>query len=95
MNGEGKKERKKQTLPFCSLFLSNSLFFFFFLFEETIDDDQADHNGENDERPAEKNDLRISQPKYSQLLKGLDFSRSRMVNRHILRLFDRLELNLG
>lgn len=75
------RERKKER---NTLFYSSFSFDFFsssfFLKKETIDDDQADHNGENDERPAEKNDLRISQPKYSQLLKGLDFSHSRMVN---------------
>jgi hypothetical protein len=48
---------------------------FLIFFIETIDDDEADHNNE------EKDDLRISQPKYSQLLKELDFSHSRMVNR--------------
>jgi hypothetical protein len=43
---------------------------------ETLEDegDQNETDGE------EKNDLRISQPKYSQLLKDLDFSRTRMVN---------------
>jgi len=56
-------------------------FFISFSFQETIDDDEADRNEENDDNTNEKNDLRISQPKYSQLLKELDFSQSRMVNR--------------
>lgn len=65
-------EKKKKRRDFFSFSPPISL-----LFEESIDDDQADHN---DEHPVEKNDLRISQSKYSQLLKGLDFSHSRMVN---------------
>jgi hypothetical protein len=54
---------------------------FLFFFKETIDDDETDRNEENDDNTNEKNDLRISQPKYSQLLKELDFSQARMVNR--------------
>ncbi len=52
-----------------------------FFLQETIDDDEADRNDENDNKTGEKNELRISQPKYSQLLKELDFSHTRMVNR--------------
>ena len=39
----------------------------------------VESNDENDHGISEKNDLRISQPKYSQLLKELDFSHARMV----------------
>jgi hypothetical protein len=35
---------------------------------------------ENDDENEDRNNLLISQPKYSQLLKELDFSHSRMVN---------------
>jgi hypothetical protein len=48
---------------------------------ETIDD-EVEHNDENDDDDDDvekKTELRISQPKYSQLLKDLDFSRTRMV----------------
>jgi hypothetical protein len=45
------------------------------VFLETIDDDEADRNDEKD-------GVRYSQPKYSQLLKELDFSHARMVNRY-------------
>ncbi|UJR33705.1 hypothetical protein I4U23_021134 [Adineta vaga] len=47
---------------------------------ETIDDDEGDRKDENDESADEKSNLRISQPKYSQLLKELDFSQARMVD---------------
>jgi hypothetical protein len=47
------------------------------VFLETIDDDEAD-------RHDEKDDVRISQPKYSQLLKELDFSQTRMVKRNFI-----------
>ena len=42
---------------------------------ETLEDE----GDQNETSAEEKNDLRISQPKYSELLKGLDFSRTRMV----------------
>ncbi len=54
--------------------------FFFFSLLETIDDDERDRKDENDDRADEKSNLRISQPKYSKLLKDLDFSQARMVN---------------
>ncbi len=38
---------------------------------------------QGDRNVEEKNDLRISQPKYSQLLRDLDFSQTRMVKRKI------------
>ncbi|CAF0753747.1 unnamed protein product [Rotaria sordida] len=47
---------------------------------ETINNDETDRNNENDDNSNEKSDLRISQPEYSQLLKGLDFSHARMVD---------------
>jgi hypothetical protein len=45
-------------------------------FSLEILEDEGDRNEMNIE---EKNDVRISQPKYSKLLKDLDFSRTRMV----------------
>lgn len=54
---------------------------FSFSLLETIDDDEGDRKDENDESSDEKSNLRISQPKYSQLLKELDFSQARMVKR--------------
>ncbi|CAF0842617.1 unnamed protein product [Adineta steineri] len=42
--------------------------------------DDGDRKDENDESIDEKSNLRISQPKYSQLLKELDFSQTRMVD---------------
>ncbi len=63
----------------------NLLLFFSTFFSETIDDDEADHSEEEkNDRTDEKSDLRISQPKYSQLLKELDFSHTRMVKKHNL-----------
>lgn len=47
---------------------------------ETLDDDEGDRRDASDEGADEKSNLRISQPKYSQLLKELDFSHARMVN---------------
>ncbi|CAF0769667.1 unnamed protein product [Rotaria sp. Silwood1] len=47
---------------------------------ETIENDETDHKNENDDNSDENSDLRISQPEYSQLLKGLDFSHARMVD---------------
>ncbi|CAF4034099.1 unnamed protein product [Rotaria sp. Silwood2] len=47
---------------------------------ETVENDETDRNNENDDSTDEKSDLRISQPEYSQLLKGLDFSHARMVD---------------
>ncbi len=44
---------------------------------ETVND-EVDHN-EGGSGTEEKNDLRISQPEYSQILKDLDFSQTRMV----------------
>ena len=41
--------------------------------KEILEDEVEEKNVE------ERNDLRISQPEYSQLLKDLDFSRTRMV----------------
>lgn len=55
-----------------------------FSFSVEVVEDEADQNGENVE---EKNDLRISQPKYSQLLKDLDFSQTRMVTSNCTKLF--------
>jgi hypothetical protein len=46
-------------------------------FLESPDDEEVDRNDE-------KNDYRISQPKYSQLLKELDFSQTRMVKRNFI-----------
>lgn len=57
------------------------LLFFCLFFLETVDDHEvADDKSENNDGSDEKDDLRISQPKYSQLLKELDFSRARMVH---------------
>ncbi len=64
-------EKKKKKKNFWFLFLS---------LLETVDDDEGDRKDENDDSADEKSNLRISQPKYSQLLKGLDFSQARMVN---------------
>ncbi|CAF2130505.1 unnamed protein product [Rotaria magnacalcarata] len=47
---------------------------------ETVDNDEANRNNENDDCSDEKDDLRISQPKYSQLLRELDFSEAKMVD---------------
>jgi hypothetical protein len=52
-----------------------NFWFLFLSLLETVDDDEGDRKDENDDSA-----VRISQPKYSQLLKGLDFSQSRMVN---------------
>ncbi|CAM4941753.1 unnamed protein product [Rotaria socialis] len=47
---------------------------------ETVDNDEANRNNENNDCSDEKDDLRISQPKYSQLLRELDFSGAKMVD---------------
>ena len=56
-------------------FLSSVVFL-----EAVDDDDEANRNDENVDDTDETSDLRISQPRYSQLLKELDFSHARMVN---------------
>ncbi|CAF0800078.1 unnamed protein product [Adineta steineri] len=45
---------------------------------DTTVHNQDDNNEENDDDNEERNDIRISQPKYSQLLKDLDFSETRL-----------------
>lgn len=49
----------------------------------------SEGSDEHGESIDEKNDLRISQPKYSQLLRELDFGEARMVNKSFFLLFDR------
>ncbi|CAF4684751.1 unnamed protein product, partial [Rotaria socialis] len=48
--------------------------------EKETTDDEADHKEQFDDNTDEENGLRISQPKYSELLKNLDFSETRMVD---------------
>jgi len=57
-----------------------------FCFSEIIYD-QLDHSEENDGGAQDKTELRISQPKYSKLLKDLDFSHTRMVNKNKMFLY--------
>lgn len=48
-------------------------------YSETVEDD-IDQEETKEDATHEKDDLRISQPEYSELLKNLDFSKSRMVS---------------
>ncbi|CAF2071532.1 unnamed protein product [Rotaria magnacalcarata] len=48
--------------------------------EKETTDDEADHKEQFDHNTDEEYGLRISQPKYSALLKNLDFSETRMVD---------------